>query len=59
MNYIIKLRCCIRKESKKNRRKGVYNIRLVVRLIGTILYIDRVAVLVELGRYYKYKIAFN
>ena len=47
---MMKSRHYIRKESRKNRRKGVYNIRLVVRLTGTILYIDRVAVLTELGR---------
>jgi hypothetical protein len=50
MNYIIKSRHYIRKESRKNRRKGVYNVYLVIRLIGTILYINRVAVLAELGR---------
>ena len=50
MNYIMKSRHYIRKESRKDKRKGVYNVRLVVRLIGTILYTDRVAVLAELGR---------
>ena len=38
----------------ENRRKGVYNIRLVARLIGTVLCTDRVAVLAELGRNYRY-----
>ena len=46
----MKSRRYIKKKSRKNRRKGVYNIRLVVKLTGTILYTDRVAVLVELGR---------
>ena len=50
INYIIKSRHYIRKESRKNWRKGVYNIYLVVRLTGTVLYINRVAVLAELSR---------
>ena len=36
------------------------NVRLIARLIGTVLYIDKVAVLAELGRnyrYYKYRTA--
>ena len=33
----------------ENKRKGVYNIRLVARLIGTVLYIDKVAVLANLA----------
>ena len=32
----------------ENKRKGVYNICVVARLIGTVLYTDRVAVLVNL-----------
>ena len=50
MNCVIKSRRYVRKESRKNRRKGVYNVRLVVRLTSTILCTDRVAVLAELGR---------
>ena len=46
----MKSRRYVRKESRKNRRKGVYNVYLVVRLTSTILYTDRVAVLTELGR---------
>ena len=59
INCIIKLRRCIRKESKK-RRKWVYNVYLVAKLTGTVLYTDRVAVLAGLGRiyrYYKYRTA--
>ena len=47
MNYIIKLRHCVRKESRKREGRG------------TVLYTDKVAVLAELGRYYKYRTAFN
>ena len=50
MNYVMKSKRYIRKNSRKNRRKGVYNICLVVRLISIILYTDRVAVLTELGK---------
>ena len=59
MNYIIKSRYYIRKESRK---REVYNVCLVTRLIDTILCTDRVAVLAELSRdcrYYKYRTAFN
>ena len=49
MDCVIKLKYCIRKESKKNRRKGVYNICLVARLINIILCMDRVVVLVNLA----------
>ena len=62
INYIIKSRHYIKIKKVKNKRKGVYNICLVAKLIGTILYTDRVIVLVKLNRnyrYYKYKIAFN
>ena len=33
----------------ENRRKGVYNIYLIARLTGTVLYTDRVAVLANLA----------
>ena len=33
----------------ENRRKGVYNIRLVAKLTGTVLCTDRVAVLANLA----------
>jgi hypothetical protein len=55
---VIKSRHYIKKKgNKKNERKRVYNIRLVTRLIGTILYIGRAGLrwrfwqnLVEFGR---------
>ena len=33
----------------ENRRKGVYNVYLIARLIGTVLYTDRVVVLANLA----------
>ena len=46
----MKSRRYVRKKSRKNRRKGVYNIHLIVRLTSIILYTDRVAVLAKLNR---------
>ena len=46
----MKSRHYIKKESRKNRKKGVYNIRLIIRLISIILYTDSVVVLVKLSK---------
>ena len=53
MDYVIKLRHYIKKESRKPK-KGVHNVHLITRLVGTVLYTDKVAVLTELNRNYRY-----
>ena len=61
MDYIIKLKYYIKKESRKQEENGIY-IHLIIRLMGTILHINRVVVLIELSRnyrYYKYRTALN
>ena len=42
INYIIKLRYYIRKEKVENRRKMVYNVYIIARLTGTVLYTGKV-----------------
>jgi hypothetical protein len=42
MNYIIKLRHCVRKEGRKEGEEKVYIIDLVTRLIGIIPYAGQI-----------------
>ena len=53
-----KVKILYKERRQKTGGKGYYNIHLIVRLTGTVLYIDRVAIPAELSRnyrYYKYK----